>query len=162
MLGVSGKSRKYMLDDNVEPAAFPNSIRKIEASGRDDGFFLLEENSSSVKLFDKNVKQVGQVETRKMSVYEQRGAIYDFAYDSANDIIGFVTTDKKMYFYEGSDRMNLIHIAEKFKKNFTGLWHLPNRNLWVASSSDHFVMPISALSLIALKSPTLTCSQPAH
>ena len=70
-----------MHDDNVEAATFPNSVRKIEASGKDESFYLLEENSSSIKLYDRSVKLIGQVETRKMSVYEQRGAIYDFAYD---------------------------------------------------------------------------------
>ncbi len=85
------------------------------------------------------MRLLGQVETRKMSVYEQKGAIHDFAYDSANNILGFVTTDRKMYFYEGTGRMNLLHIAEKFKKFFNGLWYLPIKDLWIASSNDYFI-----------------------
>lgn len=123
--------------EDVAPLA--NHVKKIEPTGRNDGIFVLEENSSHATLMDKDLRELGRIETRKLSIYEQKGAIQDLAYDSEHNIVGFVTTDKKMYFYEGNNRLSLLHIAEKFKKNYNGIWYLPKRSLWVVSSIDHFI-----------------------
>ena len=116
-----------------------NHVKKIEPTGTDDSFFVLEENSSYAKLRDKDMQELGSIETRKLSIYEQKGGIQDLAYDAEHDVVGFVTTDKKMYFYEGSGRLNLLHIAEKFKKKYNGIWYLVRNGLWLVSSVDYYI-----------------------
>ena len=136
----NGKTKKYQMSEVSDTTTHPNLIKRIEPAQQSQCFFMMEENSSAIKLYNKNLEVIGKVETRKLSVFEQKGSIQDFAYDPINDIIGFVTTDKKMYFYEGSGRMNLLHIAEKFKKSYNGIWHLPKRNLWAVSSVDNYLI----------------------
>lgn len=116
-----------------------NPVKRIEPLGFSDQFIVLEENSSFAKLLNRDLREVGRVETKKLSIYEQKGAIQDLAYDNEHDVVGFVTTDKKMYFYEIRGRIQLLHIADKFKKNYNGIWYLPKRKYWVVSSIDHYI-----------------------
>lgn len=135
----SSKARRFQLSDAGESTNHPNPVKRIEPTGARNCFFVLEENSSFAKLLNKDMQEIGRVETRKLSIYEQKGAIQDLAYDQEQDLVGFVTTDKKLYFYEGSGRLNLLHIAEKFKKNYNGIWYLPKRSYWAVSSIDHYI-----------------------
>ena len=133
----AARVRKYLLAQTPHAgcAAFP--VRRVEPSCVEEGFFALEEGATALHLHDRNLKVVGSVESRKMSVYEQKGVIQDFAYDPQNELVCLLTSDKKVYFYEAAGRMNLLHIAEKFKKSFTGVWYLKKANLWAAASSDY-------------------------
>lgn len=135
----ANKARKFEMAYLEEKTTLANHIKKIEPTGKNDCFFVLEENSSHAKLMGREMQELGSIETRKLSIYEQKGAIQDLAYDNDHDVVGFVTTDKKMYFYEGSGRLNLLHIAEKFKKNYNGIWYLAKRGLWAVSSVDHYI-----------------------
>lgn len=135
----SSKTKKYQISEIPDALMQSFPIKRMVASGRDDIFFMLEENSGRIKAYNRRLEVVNQVETKKQSIYEQKGAIKDFDYDQENDIIGFVTTDKKMYFYEGTKRMSLLHIAEKFKRVYNGIWYLPQTQLWLTSSVDNFL-----------------------
>lgn len=135
----ANKARKFEISFLEDKTTLTNHVKSIVPTGKNDCFFVLEENSSHAKLMSKDIQEIGNIETRKLSIYEQKGAIQDLAYDAEHDVVGFVTTDKKMYFYEGSGRLNLLHIAEKFKKNYNGIWYLPKRSLWVVSSVDHYI-----------------------
>jgi hypothetical protein len=136
----SAQLRKYLLAENNNIDSSISAIKRIEVSGKEDQFYALEKNTSVLKLYNRELEVVGVMETHRLSVYEEKGFIIDFAYDEVGDIICFITNDQKVYFYEGSGKMTLLHIAEKFKRTFTGVWYLKKANLWAAASTDHWIV----------------------
>ncbi len=91
----SAQLRKYLLAENNNIDSSISAIKRIEVSGKEDQFYALEKNTSVLKLYNRELEVVGVMETHRLSVYEEKGFIIDFAYDEVGDIICFITNDQR-------------------------------------------------------------------
>lgn len=146
------RAKKYQLSDVVDPVIHQNVLKKIISTGRDGRCFVLEENASQIHLIGRDLSVEARISPDKRSIYEQQGFIASVAFDPVHDLLGCVTTDKRLIFFEGSDRYTMLHSKDEFKRNYCALWYLPSTNYWVTSSTDNFltVWKVSKTGLVFL------------
>src|SRR3990167_10970372 len=134
-----GRGRRFQVSELTDPTPHHNPIRKIVPTGKSDGFFVLEENSAAIKEYNSRLCPIRKIEPARLGLYTQKSTIQSFDYDPTNDIIGFVTSDKKAYFHDGGAKQSLLHVAEKFRRAATGIWHMPHARFWAVSWVDHSI-----------------------
>lgn len=73
------KSKRYQLSEAQDITLHSNLIRKIEAFTQGK-LFVLEDNSTKIKLYSGNLDTIGSLIPPKKSKFEQKGVIIDFDY----------------------------------------------------------------------------------
>ena len=134
-----GRGRRFQVSELTQADNHHHPIRRIIPTGKSDGFYVLEENSVHIKEYDRLLCPVRKIEPARLGMYSQKSTIQSFDYDPESDIIGFVTSDKKAYFHDGGGKQSLLHVAEKFRRAASGIWHMPNARFWAVAWVDHSI-----------------------
>lgn len=131
------KSKRYQTSEVFDHSSHPTLIKEIQAM-RGGTFFVLEENSFKLKFYNQNFEVFHFIENKRFSKLETRGFITDFAYNSEDSIVGIISSDKKMSFWETIFSKRQIWCKE-LKMILLGIWYLKQAKIWVTASEDHFL-----------------------
>jgi hypothetical protein len=131
------RSKRYQLANIQDRTLHPSLIKRIKHI-YGDLLLVLEESSCKLKVYQQNLEIKLTVESVRKSKFEEKGFILDIAYSQDQKLIGAVTSDRKILFWDAekfspsekdkvSKRPKYIH---EMKRLLNGIWYMKKENKW--------------------------------
>jgi hypothetical protein len=122
---------------------------------------VLEDNATQIKLYNEGLKLYGKLVPPKKSKFEQKGVIIDFDYSEEKSLLGAVTSNKRVHFWETRYSKRLI-FSQDLKRHIDVIRYINMRDVWVFATHDFFMEVWSVDPLNPKKHLTLIKSIKAH
>jgi len=135
----SRKPRNYVVCLKINLVLHASTIKQVLAAHDDGRFFSLEENSPVIHLYGQAGKLLDTFGIPKRPFSEQKVFVVQLAYDAASDTLGYLSTDRNIYFCDALRKKSLLHTEDSYTSPCNGIWFLPACSLWVTSTVDHFL-----------------------
>lgn len=103
-----------------------------------DKILSIEENSTKLKFFNTQMEFVHEISPKPKSRFESIGVILDLAYNGKSEIVGIITSNKRIIFYETNYGRRLLHMTQ-VKRNLKQIRYLEKSDYWILATDDHFI-----------------------
>lgn len=131
------KSKRYQPSVYKDTNLHNNLLHKIV--NIDKGRLLvIEENSTKLKYFNTHMELENEVCPKLKSKFESLGVILDLAHNPISEIVGIITSNKRIIFYETNYGKRHLH-TKQVKRSLKGIWYIKESNEWILATDDHFV-----------------------
>ncbi|EGR30073.1 hypothetical protein IMG5_143010 [Ichthyophthirius multifiliis] len=136
----SKKTKKYQECNYKDNSNHLGLIIKAIYSPHLDAILTLEQNSSKIKFYTTDCKEV-EIQQKKIQLQpnfedQQRPFILDFTIAESLNTIVIITSNRQFFLWENN-------LTTKPIKNFvvdvlqTGIWYLPIQKLWISAGADY-------------------------
>ena len=89
-------------------------IKQVLAAHDDGRFFSLEENSPVIHLYGQTGKLLDTFRIPRKPFSEHKVCVVQAAYDPAADVLGYLSTDRSLYFFEALRKQSLLLAEDTF------------------------------------------------
>ena len=134
------KPRNYVITENLNIVLHASLVKEVKAARKRGLYFVLEDRSETVQLYGPGPQLLEQFSITKKKHFDQKFHILQIAFDSKSQVLGFVATDKNLYFYSTIDTNSLLCVEDLFSSPATGIWFLPTKDRWLTSDVDNYLI----------------------
>ena len=78
------------------------------------------------------------IKSPKKSKFETEGIFVDFAYNPRKKVVGVISSNKRIIFWETNYAKRLLHSHEA-KRNLDGIWYIASTDEWILATHDFFL-----------------------
>jgi len=135
----SKKPTKYVPGLYKSLVNHPSFVSKIVPTRKSTQFFILENGASEVQHYDQSFHIIGKYGIKKESIYDEKSMVLSCSYDTHEQILCFVSSERKMFFFDGGSRKSLLWIHKCYRHDAYLVFYFGSKKQWITASTGHFL-----------------------